>query len=65
VFKIHYRTSLVKNHLVESSARLKLCNSIHLMMGSMQLQKEVKSNPKQPSYKKKCAAFKEAIVKKM
>jgi len=28
---------------------------------SMQLQKEVKSNPKQPSCKKKC---KEAIVKK-
>jgi len=30
----------------------------------MQLQKEVKSNPKQPSCKKKCAAPKKAIVKK-
>jgi len=30
----------------------------------MQLQKEVKSNPKQSSYKK-CAALKKAIVKKI
>jgi len=30
----------------------------------MQLQKGVKSNPKQPNCKKKCAAPQEAIVKK-
>jgi len=35
-----------------------------LAMHSMQLQKEVKSNPKQPSCKKKCVAPKKAIVKK-
>jgi len=34
--------------------------AIHIM----QLQKEVKSNPKQPSCKKRCAAPKKAIVKK-
>ena len=28
------------------------------------MQKEVKSNPKQPSYKKKSAALKKAMVKK-
>jgi len=30
----------------------------------MKLQKEVRSNPKQPSCKKKCAAPKNAVVKK-
>jgi len=30
----------------------------------MKLQKEVKSNPKQPSCKKKCGAPKNAVVKK-
>jgi len=30
----------------------------------MQVQKAVKSNPKQPSCKKKCAAPKNAVVKK-
>jgi len=34
-----------------------------LTIHSMQLQKEVKSNPKQPSWKK-CVAPKKAIVKK-
>jgi len=35
-----------------------------LAIHSMRLQKEMKSNPKQPSCKKKCAAPKKAIVKK-
>ena len=58
---------LIHNETALLPIKNKTNNNKHVIcqLLSTQLQKEVKANPKQPSCKKKCAAPKNAIMKKM